>query len=221
MKSNVSAIVAFDLETIANRSLTEFLPPIRAKATLKDPVKIAADIAEKKEKQITEMGLNPHYNIICSFGWADSVGNAGYIMLEEESREAEAALIVGAWEILFKYEHFVTFNGIAFDVPLLNLHSLFLRCRPAAKISIRKYMVENHTDLRAILGGWDKFAPGKLDFYMKRLFGTGKPEDIDGSMVQHYWDVGLRDEIGIYCQQDAVDVMKFYKEAKKFHPEVN
>lgn len=144
-------------------------------------------------------------------------------MLVDETPAAERKLIQEAWEVLYQYDHFISFNGIAFDVPLLNLHSMFLHVRPSVKISTRKYMVENHTDLRAILGGWEKFAPGKLDFYMSRMFGddAGKPDHIDGSMVSHYWDAGMHDEIGEYCEKDAQDVMKFYTEAKKYHPEVN
>lgn len=51
MKKTNDAVVAFDLETIANRSIIKLLPEVTAKGTLKDPKKIEADIAEKKRNK--------------------------------------------------------------------------------------------------------------------------------------------------------------------------
>ena len=54
-----------DIETIADPSVIPFLPPVEAKGGLKDPVKIAADIEEKKQKQIETLGLDKTTCLIC------------------------------------------------------------------------------------------------------------------------------------------------------------
>jgi predicted PolB exonuclease-like 3'-5' exonuclease len=138
--------------------------------------------------------------------------------LEEANGKMERRLLVQAWEILHRYQNFITFNGIAFDVPVLNLHSLFRRVRPAVNISTKKYQIGNHIDLRAILGNWDNFAPGNLDFYLRRCLGNSKPQNMDGSMVQHYWDTDLKDEIVTYGVGDAEDTWELYQHVKQFYP---
>ena len=52
--------IAFDIETIGNRSMVERMPEIDVKVgNLKDPAKIAEKIAEAKADQIDRMALSP------------------------------------------------------------------------------------------------------------------------------------------------------------------
>lgn len=210
--------VAFDLETIADHEAMKDLPELDVKVgNIKDPEKIQAKIAEAKAKALEQMGTNIHQNMICLFSWCDG-DKSGSILLKEENAIAERELLEGAWEILNNYSMFVSFNGIQFDVPCLNLHSLFRRVRPAVNISCKKYHVTNHIDLRAILGNWDQFAPGNLDFYLRRCLGKSKPIGMNGSMVQHYWDTDLKDEIVSYGTGDAEDTWALYQHVKQFYP---
>ena len=57
-------IAAIDLETIPDASMIHLLPDPEPNKTLKDPAKIAEDIAKKKEKQLDDMGMDPLMNII-------------------------------------------------------------------------------------------------------------------------------------------------------------
>lgn len=210
--------IAFDLETIANPDVLKILGPAEAKlGNLKDPEKIKAKMAEAEQKRLAEMGLNPHHNMIACVGWCDSE-NSGVITLADATLKAETELLQQLWELLNGYNYFITFNGLSFDVPVINLHSLYCRVRPAVNISTRKYVVGNHFDIRMVLGNWDTYAPGKLDFYLKRILGHGKKEGIDGSMVQHYWDVGLKDEIAEYAVQDAVDTWDLFQVVREYYP---
>lgn len=60
--------VAFDIETIGNRSMVERMPEIDVKVgNLKDPAKIAEKIAEAKADQIDRMALSPLYGRVCAF----------------------------------------------------------------------------------------------------------------------------------------------------------
>jgi DNA polymerase elongation subunit (family B) len=198
-------VIALDLESIADPAMFKILPEVKPKGTLKDPVKIAADIAQKRAAQISGMGLSPMTNMICCAGWYDSDGESGAVMLKEATDKAEKNLLIEFWDILGGYDHFVTFNGRAFDIRCMLLHGVSHGIRPSVNIDHGRYnrAGSNHTDLRPILAGDDKFAPGKLDFFCKKFIGEQpgehKPEDIDGALVQGYWDMGLKDEIKDYC----------------------
>ena len=211
-------VVAFDLETIADKHILELFPDIEVKTgNTKDPEKIKAKIKTAKQARVEKMGLNPHENMVCLFTWTNG-NDSGHILLEEESPEAEGELLLQAWEVLSQYEMFITFNGIQFDVPILNLHSMFRKVRPSVAISTAKYSISNHIDLRMILGNWDTYAPGKLDYYLARCLGRRKMEGVDGAMVQHMWDVGMKDEIVEYGVKDAVDTLDLYLYAREYYP---
>lgn len=207
-------VIAFDLETIANKALIDILPEVKPKANLKDPAKIAADIEEKQKKQIRDMGMSPLFNMICCAGWADESGKTGNIILDAETPEAEADLILQFWEILSQYDHFVTFNGRSFDLRCLHLHGMDYGIRPGVNIDKGRDNRGNHTDLRQILAGEDRFASGKLDSFAKRFLKDQKTEGIDGVMVQDYWDIGLKEDIAKYCEKDCDLTMKLYLRAE-------
>src|SRR6056297_1247067 len=97
-------IVAFDLETIADKAMIPFLPEVKAKSNLKDPVKITADLDEKKKKQLQDMGISPMTNLICCAGWADNNNETGSIVLGKEEPQAEKYLIEQFWDLLSKYD---------------------------------------------------------------------------------------------------------------------
>jgi len=211
--------LAFDLETIANQQVLNNLPPAKAAVgNLKDPDKILAKQAEADKERRGKAGLNLYHNRVAVFAWCNGE-ESGRILLEDETDEAERKLIAEAWDILAGYEKFITFNGDAFDVPCMRLHSLFLGVRPGVRFDTRRYTTSgNHIDLRAVLTNWAPFAPGDFDFFCKRILGedSGKG-DIDGSWVQDYWDVGMRDEIGAYGEDDAKKTWSLYQAVKKFY----
>jgi predicted PolB exonuclease-like 3'-5' exonuclease len=213
------ATIAFDLETIANQEALANLPPAEAKVgNLVDPKKIAAKQADAEKDRRSKAGLSPHTNRIAVFGWCDG-SNSGHILLDDETDKAERELIIKAWEILSSYEKFITFNGDNFDIPVLRLHSLFLKVRPAVRFDTRRYVVGNHLDLRSVLTNWSPMAPGNFDFFCKLILGQeeGKAEQMDGSWVQDYWDVGMRKEIGEYGQRDAEQTWKLHQAVKEFY----
>ena len=195
-------ICTFDLETIVDKSKIDLLPKVQADPRLKDPTKIKTDIAAKKLKQVNEMGLTPATAMICVFGWHDGE-KARSITLDKETPDAEKKLLTLAWAELKKAEHFVTFNGINFDVPVLLMRSLLNRVKPPIQINTKKYIIANHTDIRMILGRWDTYAKGNLDFYSRLLLGKTSKGNFDGSQVQDVWDMNLKDNIAKYCEDDC------------------
>ena len=209
-------ICTFDLETIADKSKIPFLPEVKANGTLKNQAKIDADIEKKQQEQINKMALTPATAMICVFGWHDGKESHS-ILLEDESPEAERDLLIKAWKELKKAEHFVTFNGIGYDVPVLLMRSLLARVKPSIKISTKKYVIANHTDVRAVLGNWDTYAKGTLDYYMKLLLGRTSKNEMSGDMVQDAWDLGLGADIAKYCEDDCQGSFDLYDLMVQFY----
>jgi len=209
-------VFAFDIETIADKSMLGFLPEVSAAGNLKDPEKIKADIEAKKKKQVAEMGLNPLTNIICCIGWCTEAGPDALLLDHTKPEvEAEKALIEAWWEIAHqnKDAHFVTFNGRPFDLRCILLHGMALGVRPSVTIDRGRYNKGNHTDLRQILAGEDTFAKGKLDFFAQKFLGKKKTEGIDGAMVQDFWEMRLFEDIVKYCENDTIITYELFQKA--------
>jgi len=209
-------IITFDLETIADKSVIPLLPPVEPDSRLKDPVKIKANIKEKEKDRISKLGLDPATARICCFGWYYGK-EVHHVILEAETHEAEKKLLQQAWEILVEGDHFATFNGNAFDVPMLKMRSLVNHVRPAVNISTKKYTIQNHTDVRAILANWDPYKSGTLDFYSKLLLGDSSKDEFDGSCVQDMWDLELYEDIGNYCNGDCITTYEIFQLLTKFY----
>ena len=209
-------VITWDVETIADKSIIPLLPSVKPNRTLKDPIKIEADIKKKEIEQIAKLGLDPTTARICTFGWFDGK-ESHHIMLEEESSKAEKKLLQQTWEVLAEGEHFVTFNGIGFDVPFLLMRSLINKVRPAVQISTKKYTITNHTDCRAVLSNWDNFAKGTLDFYSKLLLGRTPKGDFDGSDVQMMFEMGLFEDIANYCMDDCRCTFEIYELLQQYY----
>ena len=207
----------FDIETIGNSTMIQFLPPIKVDARLKDPVKIEAQKAEKEIQQIEKMGLDKTTALICCITTLDvETDEIKSVELNPKTLN-EKELLESFWEITYPYERFITFNGIPFDVPMLTFRSMINGVQPSVKISTKRYQIGNHVDIRMLLGDWDTKAKGTLDFYSKIILGESKADGIDGSFVQHLWSVGLYDEIREYNQAEVKSLKKIYEKITGFY----
>ena len=205
--------LCLDIETISNPAMLDLLPPVEPNKTLKDLAKIQADIEAKKQAQIDKMGLDPTTNLICSLAVEDVDTKDENVWMLNEGLSNEAELLAEFWEIAHGYDRFVTFNGMAFDIPIIKFHSMLHGVRPAVDIKCSKYRIENHIDIRMILANGDQYAKGNQDYYCKLILGPdqGKPAGIDGSMVQSFWDAGLYDEIREYNLDDTRKLTQLYQ----------
>ena len=203
--------LVLDLETIANVKMISFLPPVSIDSRLKDPVKIEAQKAEKEVQQIEKMGLDKTTALICCITTLDiEKDEIKSVELNPETLD-EKELLEEFWEIVHPFDRYVTFNGIPFDVPMLTFRSMVNQVQPSVKISIQKYRITNHMDLRALLNDWDMRASGTLDFYSRIILGESKADDMDGSFVQSMWDVGCYDEILGYNQAECRSLKRIYE----------
>lgn len=211
--------LSWDLETIGNPDAIESLPEPEPKANLKDPAKIEADIAEKKEKAISKMGLNGNTALICACGFAGQKddGEVWSDALLYDPKTGEKEFVGAIWDVLVEASSYVTFNGLGFDLPMLLRRSLVCDLIPPIKISTHRYNVPpqgNHYDLLQIIGGYGNMATGSFDHLCEAVLGEGKPEGIDGSQVQGYWDAGKREAIRLYAKDDAEQNLRLWQRAK-------
>jgi len=196
--------IAFDLETIANPDAVKLLDEPEAAKNLKDPDKIAADISKKKAQQKAHMPLEITQCQICCFGWCDG-DDSGYVLKDV----SEKALIIEIWAKLREYSDIVSYNGMGFDVPILNFRSMANQVLPPFTISLARYRISNHIDLKAFITNYGYKTKGSLDFVSRLLLGEGK-SGMDGSQVGKHWNLGEYDLVGKYCENDAVLTWKLY-----------
>lgn len=183
---DLASPIAFDFETIPNPDMIDKLPEPKPRANLKDPKKIAADIEEKKAEAVSKMDLNGNTALIASCGFAgirqeDGEGWSDAVVLDPKGGEKD--FLSAIWDVLMEAKTYITFNGMAFDVPMLLRRCLSADVIPPISIDTYKYGVPpkgNHYDLKEILGCHGSMPTGGLDFIAKMVLGEGKYDD-DGT----------------------------------------
>lgn len=213
MSDNKKKIAAYDIETIARPLPDEVINELCKTGNLKDPDKIAAKQAEFRNK----LGADPLTAMPCCGGWYASDSDCGYIMLEKQTAVAEEKFLRQYWERLAMYDILIGFNSFSFDSKILLLRSAVYGVEIPLKLDRKRYSsVGNHIDIRMILQDWSSFEAGKLEFFLDMFGLGGKTEDMDGSMVQDYYNEGLHDEIGAYCLQDCRQTYLLFEKIKRY-----
>jgi len=210
-------LCAFDFETIADPFKVDLLPVIKQNKNLKDPDKIKADIDKKKEKQFSEMGLNPHTNLICCASFQDVyTGEKRTIqMFDIPSISQYKEYLCSIWETLSRYGTYTTFNGIAFDIEVLKFHSMIHRVKPVFDIGQNKNRITNHVDVRMLLGRNNDHAHGSLSYYSKIILG--EEQGASGSEIQKLWDDREYEKIKEKCEKDVDCLSRIYIKLKGYY----
>ena len=204
---------AYDIETIARPLPDEVINELCKTGNLKDPVKIAEKQAEFKGK----LGADPLTAMACCGGWYASDNNCGYIMLVDESPEAEKDFLKEYWSKLAEFDVLVGFNCFSFDSKILTLRASVYDLDIPFKFDRKRYSSSgNQIDVRMVVQDWNTFEAGKLDFFLSMYGLESKTKGIDGSMVQDYWNEGLHEDIGNYCQNDCKQTMALFNKIKRY-----
>lgn len=152
-------LIAFDIETADNQSEYNetYLETLKHKG-LKDPDKVAKDLAEKREK----FALSPITGKVICVGFM-SEGNVPFLTSEsikvfKTDNCSEKELLEKVWQefesILSNNDKVISFNGLLFDIPFLIQRSLLLGIpvdKNIADLLLRKYSNPFHIDLRTYL----------------------------------------------------------------------
>lgn len=194
----------FDIETQANPENLGLAPEPKPAVNLKDPEKIAADIAAKKQALIDMAALDPDYGKVLSIGYATdvdgpimtyAVGQCVNLEIANVDTDAgeitylevlltEEDLLRHFWNIFTDCRgHCVGYNILGFDLPYLLRRSMALGVKVPFVPSLARYRTEPVTDLMAILYNWggDKYKGLKQ---VAKLYGVPNTcPDMDGSQV--------------------------------------
>jgi len=202
-------IAAFDIETIPDMSKLHLLPPVEAAKNLKDPEKVAADIAEKRQKQIDKMGLDPLTARVFCYAFAnDRYAHAN--ILSEFNDDTEREMVQGIMKVLGKEDmRLVTFNGIGFDLPFVYKRAIVLGVSPAnfgappLTAWTKRYSADNHYDLMKIWCQWESGSYVGLDVLASAILGQGKAEMDFTDFPELIKTPEGREKIKMYCAKDV------------------
>ncbi len=124
----------------------------------------------------------------------------------------EPNMLTKFWELVSKFDAFITFNGRSFDCPFLMLRSGILGIRPSINLMAgSRYSMQNHIDLLEELTFHGVTRKFNLDFYCK-AFGIQSPKShgITGYDINDYFKARRYKEIAQYCMGDVLATAQLY-----------
>lgn len=127
-------------------------------------------------------------------------------------RGSEEDLLVRFWDIVErKRPRLISFNGRAYDGPILMIRSAQLGVKPSLNLCGNRYNLSTHVDLDEVLrfhGSWRE--QYKLDYWCRRFDIESPKGSIDGSQVARAYRDGRIEEIGEYCLRDVRATAQLY-----------
>jgi DNA polymerase elongation subunit (family B) len=179
------------------------------------------------ERTGLELGLG---KVIAIGMWNIDAGR-GLVLLEGQSapkkawervkgaeivRGSEKELLLEFWDIVErKRPRLVSFNGRAYDGPVLMIRSAQLGVSPSVNLVGNRYKLGLHVDLMEIFsfqGGWR--SSYKLDYWCRRFDVESPKGSIDGSQVSRAYREGRIEEIGEYCLRDTRATAELFARVK-------
>jgi DNA polymerase elongation subunit (family B) len=154
------------------------------------------------------MALRPEFGHVICIGMGHDARGRGELdtkALTARTEADERGLLEGFWEVVRggREWRFVTYNGLAFDLPYLIRRSIYLGVPPSAGLPLRPYAPDSHFDVMRMLSNWERADTVRLDV-VAELLGLHKwPPGMEGSQVLGLWRAGRTDEIEAYCLGDV------------------
>jgi DNA polymerase elongation subunit (family B) len=154
------------------------------------------------------MALRPEFGRIVCIGMGHDALGRGELEtkgLTARAVEDEARILEAFWEVTRSARdwRFVTYNGLAFDLPYLIRRSIYTGVPPSTGLPLRPYSPDSHFDVMRVLSNWERADAVRLDV-VAELLGLQKwPPGMEGSQVLGLWRAGRVDEIEAYCLGDV------------------
>ena len=197
--------ICLDCETIAAPDAEQWLPPVTANRTLKDPEKIAADLAAKKAEQMDGLALDPDLCQIVVIG-LDIPTRPTPLMLTGD----EAQILRDCWGLMHVQSAPIVGYGLTwFDLGVLVRRSQLLRVPvPEWAYKQGKYRHDRLIELSDYLtlnGLIDQKKGRGLEYHCRR-FGIEIADTITGADVGRAWADGHQDLVIDHCRADLARV---------------
>lgn len=198
-----SRMVVLDLETVAIDDVADYVEPAEPAANLKDPQKIADDIAKKERAQIEKAALYPWTARIVALGaWVVGADTPRVRVTLHEASEAEA--LAALWDTVVSrsgaVSPLVTFNGLGFDLPVLMARSRLLGVQ-APVLNTDRYR-SPHPDLMQILTFRGAVPSRSLKWFARR-FGVLVDDETSGADVAALVAAGDVQAVADHCESDV------------------
>lgn len=154
------------------------------------------------------MALRPEFGHVVCVGMGHDARGRGELetkALTAASVAEERTILEGFWELVrgSRDWRFVTYNGLAFDVPFLLRRSIYLGVPPTTALPTRPFALDSHFDVMRVLSNWERADAVRLEI-VAELLGLSKwPPGMDGSQVLGLWRAGRAAEIEAYCLGDV------------------
>lgn len=184
------------------------------------------------------MGFSPLTGQIVAIGVYDSERQKGAVYFqnspngkdknfEEDGCKfevmSEKDMLIKFWDVVEKYETFVTFNGRQFDVPFLMVRSALHGIRPSKNLLANRYLNyqpghARHVDLLDQLSFYGALRKkGSLHLWC-RAFGIESPkaQGVDGDDVKALYDNNKSADIARYNARDLRATAELYGYYLKF-----
>lgn len=207
--------LVFDIETVGVPF--ETIESVSQQYLLdREGAKTDDEIASAKSKT----GLYPLFGYVGAIGLLDSRQKGVVLLLNEQPVEmedqryvcetfaTEKELLVRFWEIVKKYQRFVSYNGAGFDWPFLVFRSGVNRVK--VSVPIRQFNKdENNIDLAA------EIPPSRTQYKLSEItkaLGLSNPKEagVDGGDVSDFFATGRQAEVAQYVARDVSSTLELY-----------
>lgn len=170
--------ISIDIETCPIDNAADYLDEIAVPGNYSKPESIDAYIEKAKADQLSKAGLDPDLCRIVAIGIQPEGHDIQTVTVNEMP---ESELIEWLWAEVADHD-IISFNGMAFDFPVLLRRSLYLGVA-APFLPMNRYRHDGIHDLLQLLSFQGVLKFRSLRWYCRRL-GLELPEDeIDGSGI--------------------------------------
>lgn len=218
--------LVIDIETIncTNPDHLAYLQnSVKPDSRLKDPEKVAADIAAKQAEVQSKTGLSGDFGMICVIGANLISDDVGLGVIQFHAPESLSPLEVEAKAL----RNFMTWmaNTYTTSSPEIVGHNLLWDLRFIAKrcvvhgISIHPALIhaltrrDSGVDTMTAWAGWGERV--KLETICVALGIPSPKGEMDGSMVNEYWTTGRRADVLHYNEQDLIATGRVFSAMRK------
>jgi hypothetical protein len=174
---------------------------------LKDPVKIAENLAAKREKAALDLDLAR----ISGVGFSMDGGEPRVYTLPHADDEAmelhQLRSVIGKHERSWNgVAPIITYNGRSFDLPLLMRRARYLGV-DFPTLNLDRYK-SPHVDLMEVLSDRDPSRRRSLGFYVKRLGWTDLEKPLSGAEEARVFETGDWDGLAASLRHDVEAVRR-------------
>jgi DNA polymerase elongation subunit (family B) len=154
------------------------------------------------------MALRPEFGHVVCIGMGHDGRGRGELetkALTAQTVEDERRILEGFWEVVRggRDWRFVTYNGLAFDLPFLLRRSIYLGVPGSLVLPLRPFALDSHFDLMRVLSNWERSDAVRLEIVAELLGLAKSPPGMEGSQVHALWLAGRHADLEAYCLGDV------------------